>query len=567
MSLGLISGGYPLHIELMEDVGGPAIGEGKLRDLPLQDRLFETSTIKFMRCALHRDIEPRHILRRADGRFALIDFDSSRSVKDGLKGDRELASKGRPVAAMLGLKDRAARKAESLAGMGVLRIAHQPVRNSPAPLRLVLPVAKERGSVGHVGTLVVKEQKWRSSVWVNTHSDVDSTLISMEKTIPMEGKARARLRRHLPPLRYIHENAVLPPNVIHHVLSQRISRKEANASQPRRPSLSSTLISFDGSRQGFSDAIIAPIISAPGSILPCPLDTTPYDVAIQFNESNPFVGQFPYHYLVYTPIIQRQRGPGVPTNATTFVYRWHAESIVVQQHSHLVCSEEECPSSPIRVFACSTLAHQVPWFIVDREPESDDESQEELEFLSSSERSDDKFPVYESSSSPLRGESSSSAQRNSEIGFGSQEWKLWGEKRKSQSGSHATFAYTISQAQECYTLIIAAQNESILHPSMRIDSCQTTCFSADGMGGHQIRVHVACCTTSAPALALPVSAHRTWQISESSRHTHPPQAPRATRTSSIVPARLAQTTPAKKSMICKSLEKAVSEVGDGDGLE
>ncbi|ODN86336.1 hypothetical protein L198_07355 [Cryptococcus wingfieldii CBS 7118] len=51
MSFGLVSGGYPLHIDLMEDVGGAAAGEAELRDLPLEDRLSETSTIKFMRCA------------------------------------------------------------------------------------------------------------------------------------------------------------------------------------------------------------------------------------------------------------------------------------------------------------------------------------------------------------------------------------------------------------------------------------------------------------------------------------------------------------------------------------
>ncbi|ODN95900.1 hypothetical protein L198_04519 [Cryptococcus wingfieldii CBS 7118] len=113
MCLGRLSGGYPLHIELMEDVGGPAAGEGKLQDLPLQDRQAIRDLYHQLHAVrvLHRDIEPRHILRRADGRFALIDFDSSRWVKDGLEGDRRLASEGRGVAAMLGLKKHAAGKA------------------------------------------------------------------------------------------------------------------------------------------------------------------------------------------------------------------------------------------------------------------------------------------------------------------------------------------------------------------------------------------------------------------------------------------------------------------------
>ncbi|TYJ51584.1 hypothetical protein B9479_007843 [Cryptococcus floricola] len=104
MCLGLVSGGYPLHIELMEDVGGPAAGEGELRDLPLQNKQAIRDLYNQLHAVrvLHRDVEPRHILRRADGRFALIDFDSSRSVEDGLEGDRRLASEGRRVAAMLG---------------------------------------------------------------------------------------------------------------------------------------------------------------------------------------------------------------------------------------------------------------------------------------------------------------------------------------------------------------------------------------------------------------------------------------------------------------------------------
>ncbi|TYJ52345.1 hypothetical protein B9479_007039 [Cryptococcus floricola] len=94
MSLGLISGGYPLHIELMEDVGGPAAGEGKLRDLPLQDRqdirdlYHQVHALRVLQC----DVEPRHIRRRADGRLALIDFDASRSVEDSPQ------SRGRPKA-------------------------------------------------------------------------------------------------------------------------------------------------------------------------------------------------------------------------------------------------------------------------------------------------------------------------------------------------------------------------------------------------------------------------------------------------------------------------------------
>ncbi|ODO01383.1 hypothetical protein I350_06202 [Cryptococcus amylolentus CBS 6273] len=113
MCLGIVSGGYPLHIELMEDVGGLAAGEGELRDLPVQDRQAIRDLYHQIHAVrvLHRDIEPRHILRRADGRFALIDFDSSRSVEDGPEGDRRLASEKRGVAAMLGLKKRAAGEA------------------------------------------------------------------------------------------------------------------------------------------------------------------------------------------------------------------------------------------------------------------------------------------------------------------------------------------------------------------------------------------------------------------------------------------------------------------------
>ncbi|ODO08282.1 hypothetical protein L198_00005 [Cryptococcus wingfieldii CBS 7118] len=115
MSLALVSGGYPLHIELMEDVGVPAAGEGKLRDLPLQDRQAIRHLYRQIHAVrvLHIDIEPRHIRRRADGRFALIDFDASCSVEEGPEGDRRLASEGRRVAAILGLKDRVVGKAES----------------------------------------------------------------------------------------------------------------------------------------------------------------------------------------------------------------------------------------------------------------------------------------------------------------------------------------------------------------------------------------------------------------------------------------------------------------------
>ncbi|TYJ58721.1 hypothetical protein B9479_000557 [Cryptococcus floricola] len=122
MCLGLVSEGYPLHIELMEDVGGPAAGEGELRDLPLQDRQAIRDLYHQIHAVrvLHRDIEPRHIRRRADGRFALIDFDSSRKVKDGLEGDRTLASEGRRVAAMLGLNDRAVGKGKNFLPKGNL---------------------------------------------------------------------------------------------------------------------------------------------------------------------------------------------------------------------------------------------------------------------------------------------------------------------------------------------------------------------------------------------------------------------------------------------------------------
>ncbi|ODO08303.1 hypothetical protein L198_00026 [Cryptococcus wingfieldii CBS 7118] len=109
---------FPLHIELMEDVGGSVAGEDELEYLPLQDRQAIRDLYHQIHAVrvLHCDVEARHILRRADGRFALIDFDASFLVGDGVKGDRELALEGREVAVMLGLSDLVARKAESRAG-------------------------------------------------------------------------------------------------------------------------------------------------------------------------------------------------------------------------------------------------------------------------------------------------------------------------------------------------------------------------------------------------------------------------------------------------------------------
>ncbi|WVQ73768.1 hypothetical protein IAR50_003348 [Cryptococcus sp. DSM 104548] len=100
-----------VHIELMEDVGQPVVKHGQLRFLPLQGRrmlgIQDLYRPTYAARVLHRDLEPRHICRRADGRFALIDFDSSCLVEDGLKGDQRLASEARRVAPMLGSQDHA----------------------------------------------------------------------------------------------------------------------------------------------------------------------------------------------------------------------------------------------------------------------------------------------------------------------------------------------------------------------------------------------------------------------------------------------------------------------------
>ncbi|WVQ84919.1 hypothetical protein IAT38_007082 [Cryptococcus sp. DSM 104549] len=110
LSLGM-HGGFKIFIELMEDVGLPAAGKGDLLDLPLSEKLQIQSLYRQLHDArvLHRDIQPRHIRRRSDGRFALIDFDSSREVKVNSKGDKELAAEMRLVENMLGLVRRKAK--------------------------------------------------------------------------------------------------------------------------------------------------------------------------------------------------------------------------------------------------------------------------------------------------------------------------------------------------------------------------------------------------------------------------------------------------------------------------
>ncbi|WVQ80386.1 hypothetical protein IAT38_002491 [Cryptococcus sp. DSM 104549] len=96
-----------VRIELLEDVGEPAAGKKGLRDLPLADRRKILDVYRQLHSARvdHSDnIVPRHIRRRADGRFALIDFAFSRKVRLGAEGDAWLASELAYVAGMLGLR-------------------------------------------------------------------------------------------------------------------------------------------------------------------------------------------------------------------------------------------------------------------------------------------------------------------------------------------------------------------------------------------------------------------------------------------------------------------------------
>ncbi|WVQ76308.1 hypothetical protein IAR50_005973 [Cryptococcus sp. DSM 104548] len=107
MCLGLgIHGGYQVRFGLMEDFGEPiAQEEGELRDLPLQDKLQIPDLYRQLHAVrvIHRDIQSRHIRRRADGRFALIDFKASRLLQDCPQGDRVLKSEARWVERILNL--------------------------------------------------------------------------------------------------------------------------------------------------------------------------------------------------------------------------------------------------------------------------------------------------------------------------------------------------------------------------------------------------------------------------------------------------------------------------------
>ncbi|WVQ80945.1 hypothetical protein IAT38_003052 [Cryptococcus sp. DSM 104549] len=96
-----------VYIEVLEDVGEPANAKVCLEDLPLTDKLAIRDLYRRLHAVrvLHNDVETRHIRRRPDGRFALIDFEGSRKVRDGAKGDAALDFEAREVEGLLGWTD------------------------------------------------------------------------------------------------------------------------------------------------------------------------------------------------------------------------------------------------------------------------------------------------------------------------------------------------------------------------------------------------------------------------------------------------------------------------------
>ncbi|WVQ80387.1 hypothetical protein IAT38_002492 [Cryptococcus sp. DSM 104549] len=107
-----------VRIELLEDVGEPAAGEKGLRDLSWADKLKVVDLYNQLHAVRvqHGDVEPRHVHRRADGRLALLDFDSSREVQAGREGDALLVAELSRVKTLLGL---AARKGQVEGGKAV----------------------------------------------------------------------------------------------------------------------------------------------------------------------------------------------------------------------------------------------------------------------------------------------------------------------------------------------------------------------------------------------------------------------------------------------------------------
>ncbi|WVQ81308.1 hypothetical protein IAT38_003431 [Cryptococcus sp. DSM 104549] len=93
------------HLMMLEYAGPEAASVAELRSLSVQDRLQILEMYQRLHVAhvLHRDIQPRHIRRRRDGRFIIIDFEHSHVVQEGEAGAEALAGERRVVMGMLGL--------------------------------------------------------------------------------------------------------------------------------------------------------------------------------------------------------------------------------------------------------------------------------------------------------------------------------------------------------------------------------------------------------------------------------------------------------------------------------
>ncbi|WVQ78965.1 hypothetical protein IAT38_001057 [Cryptococcus sp. DSM 104549] len=96
-----------IHFEVHEDVGVAAGDEDGVYGLPLDERLAIESLYLQLHAArvLHNDVEERHIMRRPDGRFALIDFEGAQLVEEGESGDAKLRSELAEVRYLLGLDE------------------------------------------------------------------------------------------------------------------------------------------------------------------------------------------------------------------------------------------------------------------------------------------------------------------------------------------------------------------------------------------------------------------------------------------------------------------------------
>ncbi|WVQ83662.1 hypothetical protein IAT38_005805 [Cryptococcus sp. DSM 104549] len=98
--------GFEIRVLLLEDVGKEAVPEGgRLRALPYEDRVAIRDLYTQLHSArvLHKDIEPRHVRRRADGRFALIDFEGAYEVGDHPTGREALRQEALWVDRLLGV--------------------------------------------------------------------------------------------------------------------------------------------------------------------------------------------------------------------------------------------------------------------------------------------------------------------------------------------------------------------------------------------------------------------------------------------------------------------------------